>query len=78
MEPVHINIASDYHLHNPHSKCDMISGMIAIIVTGVFCKRPQRKIDLDCNLDEWDGSKGHKLKRKWIVMVRVILKVQRV
>lgn len=40
----------------------MISGMIIIIVTRVFCRTPQREIDLDCNLNEWDGSKGHKLR----------------
>lgn len=62
MEPVHVDIASDNCLHNFCCKCDMISGMIAIIVPGIFRRRPQREIDPDCNLDEWDGCKGHKLR----------------
>lgn len=51
MEPVRIEIIGDHGLHSSHCKDDVISGMTAINVTRVFCRRPQREVDLHFNLN---------------------------
>lgn len=41
----------------------MISGKVVIIVTRVFCRRPQREINLDCNPDDGMEVKDINLER---------------